>query len=47
MAFTDQNWIDAIRALAFDGPLKKLVKPDNVTDQLAPDGTRTDRKSVV
>ena len=41
MAFTDQDYIDSIRALAFDGSLKKLVKPDDVTDQLAPDGTRT------
>lgn len=41
MAFTDQDYIDAIRALSFDGPLKKLVKPDDTTDQLAPDGART------
>jgi hypothetical protein len=41
MAFTDQDYIDSIRALAFDGSLKKLVKPDSVTDQLEPDGTRT------
>lgn len=47
MAFTDQNYIDQIRSLTFDGSLKKLVKPDNVTDQLAPDGTRTNRQFLL
>src|SRR5882672_1606839 len=41
MAFTAQDYIDSIRALSFDGPLKKLVKPDDTTNQLSPDGTRT------
>lgn len=47
MAFTDQDYIDQIRALTFDGSLKKLVKPDSVTDQLAPDGTRTNTQFLL
>lgn len=34
MSFTAQNYIDEIRRLAFDGPLKKLVKGDACTAQL-------------
>lgn len=41
MSFTDQNYIDEIRRLAFDGPLKKLVKGDACTAQLEPSRTRT------
>ena len=39
MAFTDQDYIDQIRALTFDAPTTKLVKPDNVSNQLSPSVT--------
>ena len=42
MSFTAQDYIDEIRNLAFDGPLKKLVKGDACTAQLQPGSpTRT------
>lgn len=41
MAFTDQNYIDAVRVLIYDAPLKKLVKPDACTSQLEPTRTKT------
>lgn len=41
MSFTDQNYIDEIRRLAFDGPLKKLVKTDACTAQLVTPRTKT------
>lgn len=41
MSFTAQDYIDEIRRLAFDGPLKKLVKGDACTAQLEPTRTKT------